>query len=151
MMVERRAKVSELWTMGLEQWEIADKIGVSEATISRDVAALEEQSSSESVEKRAAYKAHQFGVLRASDRRLAIIIAKRGENIPAADLARLTDCRLRIMERIAKLLGLDAPAKTELSGPDGGPIELVAAAQEAREHLAAKLEAINAARQEVGT
>jgi hypothetical protein len=30
---------------------------------------------------------------------------------------------LRIAERRAKLLGLDAPTRRELSGPDGGPIE----------------------------
>jgi hypothetical protein len=30
---------------------------------------------------------------------------------------------LRIMDRRAKLLGLDAPVKAELSGPDGGPIQ----------------------------
>jgi hypothetical protein len=34
---------------------------------------------------------------------------------------------LRIMDRRAKLLGLDAPVKAELSGPDGGPIQQYAA------------------------
>ena len=41
------------------------------------------------------------------------------------------DRALRIMERRAKLLGLDAPSKTELSGPQGGPIEV----NDAREQL----------------
>ena len=31
---------------------------------------------------------------------------------------------LRIMERRAKLLGLDKPARQEISGPDGGPLDL---------------------------
>ncbi len=31
--------------------------------------------------------------------------------------------RLRIKERKAKLLGLDAPAKQEISAPGGGPIQ----------------------------
>ena len=56
---------------------------------------------------------------------------------------------LRVAERRAKLLGLDQPSRTELSGPDGGPIQIAAAAQEAREHLAAKLQAIHRARAEV--
>jgi hypothetical protein len=34
---------------------------------------------------------------------------------------------LKALERWAKLLGLDGPTKTELTGRDGGPIELVAA------------------------
>ena len=31
---------------------------------------------------------------------------------------------LRIMERRAKLLGLDAPVRTEVSGPEGGPLHV---------------------------
>lgn len=31
---------------------------------------------------------------------------------------------MRVMERRAKLLGMDSPTKVEASGPDGGPIEL---------------------------
>ena len=34
---------------------------------------------------------------------------------------------LKIMERHAKLLGLDAPAKTQLTGADGGPVQVAAA------------------------
>ncbi|WP_328403905.1 hypothetical protein OHS70_33995 [Streptomyces sp. NBC_00390] len=34
------------------------------------------------------------------------------------------DRTLRIMERRARLLGLDMPAKTEVSGPDGGPVQV---------------------------
>lgn len=41
---------------------------------------------------------------------------------------RTADTILRISERRAKLLGLDAPIKGEWSGPGGGPIPLVAAA-----------------------
>lgn len=44
-------------------------------------------------------------------------------NAQAGDVNALSAC-MRIMERRAKLLGLDAPAKQEVSGPAGGPIEL---------------------------
>ncbi|MFF2402691.1 hypothetical protein [Streptomyces goshikiensis] len=37
------------------------------------------------------------------------------------DLAAI-DRTLRIMERRARLLGLDMPTKTELAGPEGGPV-----------------------------
>jgi hypothetical protein len=43
---------------------------------------------------------------------------------PQSDNPRVCDSILRIMERRAKLLGLDAPAKAEISGADGGPIEV---------------------------
>lgn len=70
--------------------------------------------------------------------------------VSAGDL-RAIETMLRIEARRARLLGLDAPARSELSGPEGGPIELAAVAQQAREHLTAKLDAIAAARQEDGT
>jgi len=34
---------------------------------------------------------------------------------------------LRVMDRRAKLLGLDAPQKTEITGPDGGPVQVTPA------------------------
>lgn len=43
------------------------------------------------------------------------------ERIAAGDVS-AGDLMLRIMARRAKLNGLDAPVKTELSGPGGGPI-----------------------------
>lgn len=42
---------------------------------------------------------------------------------------------LRIQERRAKLLGLDAPTKSEVGGPGGGPVEIAGA----KEALAALL------------
>ncbi|MCT9007035.1 hypothetical protein [Streptomyces rhizosphaerihabitans] len=39
------------------------------------------------------------------------------------DLAAI-DRTLRIMERRARLLGLDMPVRTEMSGPDGGPVQV---------------------------
>ncbi|MFD5888243.1 hypothetical protein ACFWHQ_19980 [Streptomyces sp. NPDC060334] len=39
------------------------------------------------------------------------------------DLAAI-DRTLRIMERRARLLGLDMPTKTEVAGPDGGPVHV---------------------------
>jgi hypothetical protein len=43
---------------------------------------------------------------------------------PQSDDPRVCDSILRIMDRRAKLLGLDAPAKAEISGVEGGPIEV---------------------------
>lgn len=43
---------------------------------------------------------------------------------------RAMDTVLRLMDRRAKLNGLDAPVKNELSGPDGGPLALSNASPE---------------------
>jgi hypothetical protein len=48
---------------------------------------------------------------------------------------RAIDSALRIEDRRAKLLGLDAPSRTEVSGPDGGAIEI----EDARGQLAEAL------------
>lgn len=42
---------------------------------------------------------------------------RRGDSVGAATL-------MRVYERGAKLWGLDAPVKTELTGADGGPVEV---------------------------
>ena len=47
------------------------------------------------------------------------------------------DRMLKIQERRAKLLGLDAPAKQEVSGPDGGAIQI-----DAREQLMGRLSSL---------
>ncbi|MEW1719761.1 hypothetical protein [Streptomyces sp. NPDC093109] len=46
--------------------------------------------------------------------------AVRDGELPAIDRA------LRIMERRARLLGLDRPAKTEITGAAGGPLQVEA-------------------------
>ena len=51
---------------------------------------------------------------------LAIWAQARAGNFEAIDMA------LKILARRAKLLGLDAPVRQELTGADGGPIELAA-------------------------
>ncbi|MDH6126064.1 hypothetical protein [Kitasatospora sp. GP82] len=44
--------------------------------------------------------------------------AVKDGDLPAIDRA------IRILERDARLLGIDSPARTELSGPDAGPLEV---------------------------
>jgi hypothetical protein len=65
------------------------------------------------------------------DALLAAIWPKAGDGrLPQLDRV------IRIMERRARLLGLDAPTRQEWAGPDGGPIPVeVTSAAEAREAL----------------
>ena len=51
---------------------------------------------------------------------LAIWAKARAGDYEAIDMV------LKLLTRRAKLLGLDAPVRQELTGPDGGPIELAA-------------------------
>jgi hypothetical protein len=60
----------------------------------------------------------------------AMLYALRGK-VKRGD-PRAIDSALRIEDRRAKLLGLDAPSRAEVSGPDGGAIEI----EDARGQLA---------------
>lgn len=50
------------------------------------------------------------------------VLDKEGEVVAMAVDMRAVDTVLRLMDRRAKLNGLDMPARTEISGPDGGAI-----------------------------
>lgn len=53
-------------------------------------------------------------------------VRKTAEEASVEAQNKAVDRILRIMERRAKLLGLDAPTKTELTGKDGGPVATTA-------------------------
>lgn len=55
------------------------------------------------------------------------VFDKEGEVIDHVLDMRAVDTVLRLMDRRAKLNGLDMPAKTELSGADGGPLAISSA------------------------
>lgn len=52
------------------------------------------------------------------------ILNKEGDVVAHAIDMRAVDTVLRLMDRRAKLNGLDMPAKAELSGPNGGPMHV---------------------------
>jgi hypothetical protein len=52
------------------------------------------------------------------------VFSKDGDIVGEEMDMRAVDTVLRLMDRRAKLNGLDAPARTELSGPDGGAVPL---------------------------
>ncbi|WP_432185487.1 hypothetical protein [Streptomyces tendae] len=49
---------------------------------------------------------------------------KEGDVVGEEIDMRAVDTVLRLMDRRAKLNGLDMPVKTEVSGPDGGPLQM---------------------------
>lgn len=111
---ENQAKALELRRMGLGFEEIGAKLSISTPTafryVSRGLAAARAQVAASADELRAEEISRLDGMLAALWPR-----ARRGE-------AQAIDRVLKIMERRARMLGLDAPERRELTGKDGGPI-----------------------------
>lgn len=63
------------------------------------------------------------------------VLSKEGEVIGTAVDMRAVDTVLRLMDRRAKLNGLDMPVKAEVSGPGGGAIPLATGSLEEMERL----------------
>jgi orotate phosphoribosyltransferase-like protein len=105
---ERRVKAFELRKKGNNYREIAKELGVSPATIVLDVKAVLNQLAKEQQKEAADYKALELD-------RLETLQIKMWELAEKGDHGAV-DRVLRIMERRARLLGLDAPTKTEISG-----------------------------------
>jgi transcriptional regulator len=116
---ERRVRALQLRILGLSYRRIAAELNVSEAQSFRDV-----QSELDRLAKQAQENAEQLRTLelrRLDEMQAAIapqLFPAKGNN---ANLGAI-DRALRIMERRARLLGLDAPEKKEMSGADGSPL-----------------------------
>lgn len=114
-------KALELRRMAWGYQAIADHLGIGLATAHRHVMdALKEARAQISTEADT-LKSEDLSRL---DAMLAGLWprASKGEAVAV-------DRVLKIMERRAKLLGLDAPDRAEVSGPSGGPIPVAGAVQ----------------------
>lgn len=114
-------KALELRRMAMGYQAIADHLGIGLATAHRHVMdALKEARAQISTEADT-LKSEDLSRL---DAMLAGLWprASKGEAVAV-------DRVLKIMERRAKLLGLDAPDRAELAGPGGGPIPVASAVQ----------------------
>jgi len=63
-----------------------------------------------------------YKIAAVEDQRLEMLLKSTFTKALDGDLAALDAC-LKVMARRAKLLGLDAPAQTEISGRDGGAMQ----------------------------
>jgi IS30 family transposase len=115
---ERRAKVSELWKQKYKMVQIAEMIGVHVSTISRDVRYLEKQwietqnlniGDLRNRELRELDEMEQICILR-----LEALIDSPTKG------ARWMEERLKIKQRRAQLLGIDAATKYEVNKPSQG-------------------------------
>ena len=108
----RAARALELRMEGMKFDDIATELGYNSKqaafdAVSRELKAITREPAEE--------------VLRLDLERLDRMWGIHYLNAQAGDAMALSSC-MRIMERRARLLGLDAPAKNEVTGKDGAPI-----------------------------
>lgn len=111
----RRLRALDMRMAGATERQIASQLGVSHVQIHRDlVAALEKLGKQEAL---VADHLRALELERLDRMQLPMYSQAQQGNQGAVDRV------LRIMERRAKLLGLDAPVKQEITGKGGGPLE----------------------------
>lgn len=112
---ERRLRALELRKGGATYRQIGERLGVSEAQAHRDVCrALA------GLQKLCEAEAEVVRTLEIA-RLDALLVPMMRQALQGNQGA--VDRVLRIAERRAKLLGLDAPVRQEVTGPGGGPIQ----------------------------
>ena len=109
----RRDQVMTYTLSGASLRQIARAIGVSFMTVQRDINARLEASASQ-CPATAKYRQLQREQL---NHLLSTWWPRAREDLGALDRV------LKILEREAKLLGLDAPVRQEITGAEGGPVE----------------------------
>lgn len=137
----RRDEVWELRVNGDTVREIAAKLKVSVGTVHNDLSAvraeLDENNKYRAEAERAVGASRLDKVAKALLAAIAAPSFDKDGNLDAGALATVANAVARVEERRAKLLGLDAATKTELTGAEGGPLKV-----DARDHLLAKLSAL---------
>lgn len=107
---------------------IAKELGVSVGTAHRDILELLEESREKLREK----AQHHIALdLQRLDALIAAMWAKAERGGVGA-----VDRLIKILERRARLLGLDKADKVQISGPNGGPIEISDIRERLRDRLA---------------
>lgn len=120
----RRRKVAALHLSRVPQREIAKRLGVSETLISRDLDTIRERWTKEYISDHQKLKLRELAALDQDETRAR----SRLVNVPDADFknfVKVQEIVLKIMDRRAKLLGLDAPQKVEASGQATLRVEFV--------------------------
>lgn len=124
---ERRAEVFRRRRAGESMTSIAADLGVSRATLSKDFtrayrAYIEEAKAEAEVWR-------QFSTDRYEELLAAVMPAALEGDVRANEQAS------KLVDKLCRLNGWDVPVKTEVSGPDGGPIALASGSLEEMEQL----------------
>jgi hypothetical protein len=118
---ERRKQVAAYHLARWTQQDIAAKLGVGDATISRDLDALRKGWAAEARADIAQATARELAVL---DNDESTWRARMQKAEKPGDRLGIYDRIFRIMERRAKLLGLDAPTKQDVT-TGGAAIQII--------------------------
>ena len=120
---ERQKRRDDAWRIrvseGLSTPKIAERLGVSDETIRKDLELAREEHKPADLEELQAFVA---GELRAALTGLRDAVASGNPQAVSA--------QVKALDAFCKLHGLYAPEKRELSGPNGGPIDIKAAQDE---------------------
>jgi predicted transcriptional regulator len=140
---ERRMIVAEAYLCGITQMQIAEKLGVTQATISNDLKALRkawqksalvdiDQMKEQELAKIDRLESEYWQAWEASKgvKRIKTGEKRAGQEGRASvrEEDRTGDPRylrgvMDCIDKRCKILGIEAPIRRELSGPKGGPIE----------------------------
>jgi len=118
VMLVRRPEALQLRIAGATYREIGARLGVSPQTAYTDIQASLAELNAEKTKQAEQYRELELERL---DRASLALWPK-----VIAGSERAVMAWAKLSERRAKLLGLDAPAKTEITGADGGPVQLEA-------------------------
>ncbi len=125
---ERRRVVASMLAKRMPQVQIAKALKVSQWTISNDIKEI----------KKAWLEAAKADIADIAARELAELEDMEDDAAQAQSDPVWFEKRLKVKERKAKMLGLDAATKSEIAGKNGGPIEFA----DTRSALAARLTAL---------
>lgn len=111
-MADRRRKVAALHLARVPQYEIARQLGIKDDVVSDDLKAVRAEWNKDRKEDVVEFQARDLAALEADEgsvrRRLAILPADMH-----VERVRYHDLLIKIMDRRARLIGLDAPTKIE--------------------------------------
>lgn len=139
---ERRMRISEFFLRGYCQEQIADKTGVSQAQVSRDLKAISKAWQQTAESNIARVKAQDLMKLRRLEResnegwarsKYKIVIEKDGDGkevekaIPLDGNPKFLEVVLKVIQRRGEMLGYDAPKQLDHTsgGKQLGPIILI--------------------------
>lgn len=133
---EKRKRAIALRKAHYSYQEIADELGLSKTRVRQYVAEAMDENRKETAEEAAEIR--EMELLRLDELLKAWFpMAKAGDDKAAGIV-------LKAQERRAKLLGLDAPVRQELTGKDGGPMQTVNAHAKLDNLTDAQLEQLSA-------
>lgn len=123
----RRRQVLELRRDGLSLRAIGDILNVDHSTVAKDLQAMLKQLAKDNADKAEEQRALDLDRI---DKALEVVMAAVASNDVGA-----VNALDKLLTRRAKLLGLDAPTRQEVSGPDGGAIEVGVQARNYRDAI----------------